>query len=332
MTAVPCMDTRTMHSHDTTPPPLAPDERDLLGFDFAYAERAETSECCPKDTLHLASPFGSEGCDRYEAETRGDLSLLGRDPLSDTVRKRRSPASVPWFDKREVDGFRVSRSLRSVERAHILDAWDRAPVLRMPLVVHLSHKDSALDTMGPVQRMRSWDRVLQRYRSHAAWRRRSTGRPFPAAFIFVRESDPHDHEGEHGHLLCHAPDDDEAERLIRLAAGWSDEGHAQDADHDEVVRDGKVISVGSYVTKASPSAAWSDPTMLYRRSGAVVGPRFRVSTNLTSPAAIREAEIVMQAKQRVREERGRLAWRARHSPIVSPVLSTSIIKIGRAHV
>jgi hypothetical protein len=242
-------------------------------LDDLYAGRLEpphNEECDPKDTNGVADVKTTntfKGLQFWVAADTGKHTFDVQDSRDEGLRPRRS-----WHAQEHIDGHKVSKALKKAQRTEIITAVREANRRGLKLTVFLTFKPPT-DHLSPVERMRLWETYVQRIRSHCSWRK------FPCAFVMVRESDPDTNLGEHAHFLVHCPPDEIA-LLLRVAAGWGENADARVVRRGRVTVNGKVHTASTYITKACPQAAHKNPTVSYRLSGYLVGPRYKITRNL----------------------------------------------------
>lgn len=240
-------------------------------------------------------------------------------------RKRRHKNDVPWPEKEFVQGHKVSTTLSKKERKWVDDALLRLKVLmgRKGVLVCITMKPKHLDALDPVERMRYWEPFVNRFRSYRAkrcevLRRRLSS--WPVWCVWVRESDPDNHLGEHCHMIVWMPDREEADHLIKVVQddeehdyeGWGENTQAQRVDAEERMVGGKLSSFFNYLLKAvHPRSRFAYHTIGWQPSGALVGKRYFITTNLTNRQVIADTEVGVATLKRVRDEKKLAAFRRR---------------------
>ena len=84
-------------------------------------------------------------------------------PTPDKGKKRRSKHEVPWYDKRQISGYRVSKRVISpATRQHAIDAVKFLISRGTAPNLHVALKPPT-DHMTPVERMQLWPRYRQKF-------------------------------------------------------------------------------------------------------------------------------------------------------------------------
>lgn len=257
----------------------------------------ENAQCDIKDALAVFRPKSEARSTVLLAEA-GEAapspSYAGREPSEQEPQEgTREPR--PWYNRREIDGYKVSRVIPHAERQEAYARWRHAARRGTPLNRHLIFKP-ATDHLSPIERMRLWEGLRQRIRCQCQACR------MECVMISSRESDPTTHGGEHLHVLLHVPRKHQP-TFDRLAPGWAENTIIQPADQSEDVEDGKVRSAFSYVHKAAaPQSTYRDSTIKHRKSGAILGDRTWGTMNLRIKARQR-FETTRAAEVRIHRER-----------------------------
>ena len=130
--------------------------------------------------------------------------------------------------------------------------------------------------------------------------------------VCARKSDPDTHAGEHEHWLVNVPRHLQ-DKALRLVFGWCENAFAEVVTPKGATSGGKARSIVNYVLKAASQVSVArDPTILYRRSGAILGDRVFMTRNIDAKARV-DATIGIRAARRICNEKAQIArYQASH--------------------
>ena len=281
---------------------------------------AENAEFGIKEITWAREPSFVEKTETYpdlageEASNSPSLVTGPLKPTTPSARKRRHKDDVPWHEKHFFEGHKVSKTLSKWEREWIDGAVLRWKVLKgkTEQIVCLTIKPSHLDDLGPVERMEYWEPLVNRVRSYRNSRCTVLGKPrssWEVRAVGVRESNQ-DHLGEHCHTAFSFPNREEADLFIAHVQDpansdvWGDDVHAMRISTREEMVGGKLSSFFNYMLKAAhPRSRFADHTIGWQASGALVGKRYFITENLTSPEVIARTEAGVARLKEIREEK-----------------------------
>jgi hypothetical protein len=208
------------------------------------------------------------------------------------ARPKRQPA--PWYKKGKIGRRKVGLCLKPKEYDELHEGWVHARRRGTPLNTFITIRPIEIDQLAPLERGKLWQKTYNQLTRYARYK------DFEFVVLWTRESDRPAGTGEHLHTLMWVPDE-HWKHFKKRVKGWFDGSFAVDVTRaSQAIRweGGKIHSMIGYLTKAAPPQRTRyNPTILYRRSGPILGRRSGMTRNL-KPKAI----ATWRARQAIQNE------------------------------